>query len=144
MASAAQAERYRQLLELEQAGVIGNLKTEVPIDCLVNNVLICRYRADFTYDILDERGEPLQPKIEDVKGMVTPEFRIKEKLVNAISVTPLSVIHVKGKRKHPVQERNGLKGEGTGAGWMHFNWRGRLPGEPFTDRQLGPIEQRQI
>jgi hypothetical protein len=127
MASGAQAERYRQLLAMEEAGRILNLRTEVPFDLIVNNILICRYRADFTYDIADERGEPTVDKIEDVKGMVTPEFSLKLKLFNALMPTPLSVIHVKGKCKHPVAERNGTEGKGTGAGWMHRHWADRIP-----------------
>lgn len=122
-ASAAQAERYRQLLELEARGYIDELRTEVPFDLRVNNVLICRYRADFTYRILNERGSPVGERVEDVKGMVTPEFNLKHKLFDALLSPPLSVLHVKGKAKH----RDHPDRESSAAGWVDRHWRYRLP-----------------
>jgi hypothetical protein len=127
MASAAQAERYRQLLVMQEAGTIINLRTEVPFDLTVNNQLICRYRADFCYDLPDERGEPSDSRTEDVKGMVTPEFALKLKLFNALHHPPLSVIHVKGKARHPDPAHHGDGDGRTGAGWMHVHWRDKIP-----------------
>ncbi len=121
MASAAQAERYRQLLRMEMDGLIDNLKTEVAYPLTVNNTLICTYRADFSYDVIDDRGNQLRAVIEDVKGMVTDVFAIKEKLFNALSPVRLTVIHVRGKAKHPET------GNSDGAGWMAAHWAGRLP-----------------
>ncbi len=123
MASGAQAERYRQLLSMQDRGLILNLATEVRFDLVVNNQLICRYRADFCYDLPDERGEPIASRTEDVKGMVTPEFAIKLKLFNALHDPKLSVIHVKGKCIHPDKP-----GEmGNGAGWLNRHWKDRIP-----------------
>lgn len=121
MASAAQAERYRQLLRMEMNGMIDNLKTEVAYPLTVNNRLICTYRADFSYDVIDDRGHPLRAVIEDVKGMVTDVFALKEKLFNALSPVPLSVIHVRGKARHPDT------GNTDGAGWMAQHWKERIP-----------------
>jgi hypothetical protein len=42
-------------------------------------VKICSYRADFVY-LETATGEQV---IEDVKGMITPEYRIKAKLMAA-------------------------------------------------------------
>lgn len=127
MASGAQAERYRQLLSMQERGLILNLRTEVPFDLTVNNQPICRYRADFCYDLPDERGEPIEARTEDVKGMVTPEFAIKLKLFNALHEPKLSVIHVKGILRHPDPERAGNGDGRTGAGWMHKHWLDRIP-----------------
>lgn len=143
MASGAQAERYRQLLELEKAGTITDLRTEVPFDLTVNNVLICRYRADFSYSLADERGEPTVDVVEDVKGMVTPEFRLKEKLFNALRPTRLSVLHVKGECRHPIESRNHPTRKKSSAGWMDRHWRGKIPGHDVAV-ELCPIEDREI
>jgi hypothetical protein len=126
MASAAQAERYRQLLSMQERGLILNLRTEVPFDLTVNNQLICRYRADFCYDLPDERGEPVAARTEDIKGMVTPEFALKLKLFNALHEPSLSVIHVKGQAVHPDPARNGASGRGS-QGWVHKHWLDRIP-----------------
>lgn len=122
-ASDAEAERYEQLLALEAKGTIGNLRTQVPTDLTVNNQLICRYRCDFAYDVLDDHGRQMRSVIEDVKGMVTPEFKLKHKLFDALSPVPLTLIKVKGKAKHP-----GRPGEkASSAGWMNLHWKGRIP-----------------
>lgn len=121
MASAAQAERYRQLLRMEMAGLIENIVTEKAYPMLVNNQLICTYRADFSYDVIDDRGNLLRHVIEDVKGMVTDVFAIKEKLFRALMPVPLTVIHVRGKARHPET------GNSDGAGWMAKHWADRLP-----------------
>lgn len=96
MASAAEAERYRQLMRMDMAGMIDNLRTQVSFDLVVNNQRITRYRADFCYDVIDERGQVVRSIIEDVKGMMTPEFKLKQKLFNALQPVPLTVIPSKG------------------------------------------------
>jgi hypothetical protein len=129
-ASEAQAERYRQLLELEVAGTIGNLRTEVPFQLTVNNTIICVYRCDFCYDVLNGFGEPTRAIVEDVKGMQTPEFKLKRKLFDATQAVPLSILEVKGKARHPLRpklsDKTG-KPVGSTAGWMDLHWKGRLP-----------------
>jgi len=130
MASEAQAERYRQLLAMQDAGRIAELRTEVTFDLVVNNKLICRYRADFTYQVVDEYGRELRLVIEDVKGMETPEFKLKHKLFDAIMVTPLSIIEVKGKARHSTRPRlsdKTGKPVGSTAGWMDLHWKDRIP-----------------
>lgn len=82
-ASAAEAERYRQLKALLEEGRIENLECQPVFQCSVNNVHICTYRADFRYVALDERGSLVGVVIEDVKGMVTDVYAIKKKLVEA-------------------------------------------------------------
>ncbi len=122
-ASAAEAERFRQLKRMAEAGRIGGLQCQVTYPLIVNNQLITRYRADFTYDVLDSDGEPTRTVIEDVKGMVTPEFTIKAKLFAALILIPLTVIAVKGKARHPTIEPT----RGTSQGWMHQHWNDKIP-----------------
>lgn len=124
MASAAQAQRYRQLLIMEMKGTIDVLRTEVTFPLMVNNHLICKYRADFCYDVIDDRGGVIRSIVEDVKGMETPEFVIKRKIFNAIHLVPLTVIAVKGKAR--VVDSDGVLREGS-AGWMVKHWTDRLP-----------------
>lgn len=82
--SQAEARRYLALRLLEQDGRISNLRRQVAFQ-LVPSVRILgsrratpaiRYIADFAYD--DEQGRPI---VEDVKGMLTPVYRIKRHLM---------------------------------------------------------------
>lgn len=82
-ASKAEGMRYEQLLALEAEGKIENLECQVRFDVRVNNKLCCFYLADFRYTVLDELGRPLRRPVEDVKGMRTPLFVLKAKLVEA-------------------------------------------------------------
>ncbi len=92
MASASQAERYRQLLKMEQDGLIANLKTEVPYHLTVNNRKITTYRLDFLYDEINDRGQEMRRIYEEVKGFVTPQYRITKKLFEAIHQVEISEI----------------------------------------------------
>jgi len=82
-ASKAEADRYEQLLEMQAAGTIADLQTQVPYRCAVNGQHICEYRADFRY-----RTHPgkfgSRVLVEDVKGVATPVYAIKKKLVLAL------------------------------------------------------------
>ena len=74
--------RFQELLILQRAGKITGLKRQIPyllipaqyIDgkCVERSV---SYRADFVYH---QDGELV---VEDVKGVRTPEYRIKRKLM---------------------------------------------------------------
>lgn len=77
-ASKREEKRHQQLLLLEKAGNISDLKWQVPFRMVVNEILICTYVADFTYT---EDGKFV---VEDSKGFITRAFRIKEKLLKAI------------------------------------------------------------
>lgn len=122
-ASAAEAERYRQLLRMEMNGMIDNLVTQPKYDLIVNNRKITQYRADFSYDVITLGGQILRSVIEDVKGMLTPEFELKHKLFDALVTPALSLLHVKGKARHPDAPNE----PGTTAGWMHKHWADRIP-----------------
>jgi hypothetical protein len=76
--SKKEAARWLVLLRRLQRGEIYFLKRQVPFRLEVNGVLICRYRADFTYI---ENGRRV---VEDVKGMITPIYKLKRALMLAI------------------------------------------------------------
>ena len=84
--SAKEAKRYTELKLMERAGEIRNLRLQVPFDLTVKGEKICRYVADFVYQ---ERNGFLYAKkwdriVEDVKGVRTKEYRMKERLMWAI------------------------------------------------------------
>ncbi len=80
LSSKGEAGRYEELLLLQQAGEISNLRTQVPFALAVHDELICSYVADFVYD---RKGERV---VEDYKSPPTrkhPVYRIKKKLMLA-------------------------------------------------------------
>lgn len=78
--SKREAERYAELRIMVLSGEITNLEPQPSFLCFVNGKLICRYFADFSYFIkgTDDRV------VEDVKGVKTPVYRLKKKLVEAL------------------------------------------------------------
>lgn len=85
MASASEADRYLQLKQLEIDGFIERLECQPVFKLNTNGHHVCDYRADFRYLVIDqERGIALRSTIEDVKGMITPEYKLKSKLFRAL------------------------------------------------------------
>lgn len=80
-ASKAEAKRYGELKMLEKAGEIDGLVLQPRFPLEVNRVSIGAYVADFSYWTLQR---PPGRVIEDVKGMKTPLYRLKKKLVEAL------------------------------------------------------------
>jgi hypothetical protein len=76
--SKKEANRYCQLKLLAKAGTISELELQPKFDLVVNGLKICSYIADFKY-VKDD-----QIIIEDVKGVQTPEFKLKKKLMKAV------------------------------------------------------------
>jgi hypothetical protein len=76
--SRREADRYLFLRSRLEAGEITDLNLQVQYVCDVKDQHICNYFADFTYMENDKLV------IEDAKGVRTPEYRIKKKLVEAI------------------------------------------------------------
>ena len=76
--SKKEATRYGQLKLLQQCGQIDNLKMQVPFVIEIGGKKICTYKADFTYI------EKSRYVVEDVKGMKTPVYNLKKKLMKAI------------------------------------------------------------
>jgi hypothetical protein len=80
--SKLEARRWNELLMLQRNGAIRNLKRQVPFDLVVNGHHVCKYIADFTYELTSDGM--METVCEDAKGVMTPEFRLKAKLMEAI------------------------------------------------------------
>jgi len=78
-ASKREARRYGELRLLERAGEIASLELQPTFPCVVSGAKVCTYIADFAYT--SEAGKRV---VEDVKGVKTPVYRLKKKLVEAI------------------------------------------------------------
>ena len=79
-ASQAEAMRYLALRAMEIAGEITHLQTQVAFSLLVNGVSVGDYIADFTYYMAGSGAFV----VEDKKGMRTPIYRLKKKLMKAV------------------------------------------------------------
>jgi hypothetical protein len=93
-ASGAEGDRYEQLKEMVEQGRIDQLELQPSFRCEVKGHTITTYRADFRYRKL-EAGKFPRTIIEDVKGMVTKDYIIKKKLVEALFA--ITVLEVPGK-----------------------------------------------
>ena len=78
--SKAEARRYAELKLLEGGGLIRDLSLQQQYDLDVNGTRVGRYVADFVY-LDNETGERV---VEDVKGVRTPVYRLKKKMMKAI------------------------------------------------------------
>ena len=79
-ASKAEARRYTQLLLLQRAGAIEDLELQPRLLLVVAKIKIGTYVGDFRYrDMVT--GDMI---LEDVKGVLTPVYRIKKRLVRAL------------------------------------------------------------
>ena len=83
--STREARRYGELRLLERAGKIRGLRLQPQFPIVVNDELICTYRADFQYEDAANPSDPLQWTlvVEDVKGVPTEVYKLKKKLVKA-------------------------------------------------------------
>lgn len=79
--SKKEAARYQELRLLERAKEIHNLELQPAFAVVVNNVKVCTYKADFKYWVDGVNGRYI---VEDVKGIKTPVYQLKKKLVKAI------------------------------------------------------------
>jgi hypothetical protein len=75
--SKAEARRCGELHLLQRLGEIRMLEREVPFPFRVDGKTIFTYRADFAYFEGDCRV------VEDVKGVLTPIYKLKKKLIEA-------------------------------------------------------------
>lgn len=100
-ASKREAGRYQELLALGALGEIRNLELQPRFPIVIRqgffDIPIAVYVADFRY----EERKPRDPadwcdvwcdRIEDVKGMPTPVYRLKKKLVEALHAVKIREI----------------------------------------------------
>lgn len=81
--SKKEANRYPDLVLMQLAGEIRDLKCQQKFDFVINEILVCSYIADFTYIIVKTNAFT----VEDVKSEVTRknrEYNIKRKLMLAV------------------------------------------------------------
>lgn len=79
-ASRMEARRYRELLLLQRGGMIRQLTLHPRFPLVVNGIKVGTYVGDFEYlDVLSGLRT-----VEDAKGVVTPVYRLKRKLVQAL------------------------------------------------------------
>ncbi len=84
-ASQKEGKRYQELLLLQKAKKIKNLRLQPKYPISINNKKICTYIADFEYyRLLSRNGECVEIITEDCKGFKTPVYRLKKKLMNAV------------------------------------------------------------
>ena len=79
-ASKAEAKRYGELKLRERAGEIAGLVLQPRFPLTVNGVKIGTYVGDFLYYDKDCQVTT----VEDVKGVATPVYRIKRRLMQAL------------------------------------------------------------
>jgi Protein of unknown function (DUF1064) len=103
--SAAERERYIQLKALASEGKIDGLELQPSFPLRVGAHHIATYKADFRYFVV-RHGELIGPIIEDVKGMVTPEYKLKRNLAEAIH--SITIIEVPGRQVKHCAGKTGL------------------------------------
>lgn len=86
--SQKEARRWQELKLLVKAKKISDLERQVKFSLDVNGAHICNYFADFCYTSTESNFFVPFPApykvVEDVKGMRTPLYRLKAKLMKAI------------------------------------------------------------
>ena len=75
--SKKEATRFGQLKAMERAGIINDLKLQIPMPYELNGKKIFKYVCDFVYFHRDKN----ELIFEDVKGMKTPVYKLKKKLI---------------------------------------------------------------
>lgn len=79
--SQKEEKRYRELLLMQQAGLIRNLELQPRYDFVVNGKKLKHYyKADFRYEVVRSG----QVVTEDVKGFKTKDYKLKKELVEAL------------------------------------------------------------
>lgn len=75
--SKKEAQRWIELQQMERAGLILDLERQPEYALVINGVHVCDYRGDFRYQ------RAARVTVEDCKGMKTPVYRLKKKLMKA-------------------------------------------------------------
>ena len=84
-ASMGEARRYKDLLFLEHLGRIRDLKFQKETFTLaINGVVVAKYRPDYSYVDIEKGSDNVKKTIEDFKGALTEEFKMKWALMHAL------------------------------------------------------------
>ncbi len=76
--------RFRELKILDKAGNIRNLVLQPRYEIRINNMKICTYVGDFSYEQGISGGLSWESILEDYKCVLTPIYKLKKKLVKAV------------------------------------------------------------
>lgn len=96
--------RYCELKLLLKAGKIANLRLQVPYKLEVNGQLVCRYVADFVYEECPMTSE-YKTVVEDTKGFLTSEFKLKRKLFKAIYGMDITCVYADERRNRAIPSK---------------------------------------
>lgn len=86
--SKAEASYYAALKLREKAGEVCDVELQRPYCLTVNGVLVATYRADFVF----WDNQMRRRRVIDVKGVITPIFRLKQKLMRACHGIDVEVV----------------------------------------------------
>lgn len=78
--STLEADHYAELKLRERAGEIYELERQPRFPIVVNGIALAEYRADFAYRVTATGGR----EIIDCKGVRTPLYRLKKRLVETL------------------------------------------------------------
>ena len=92
--SQGEARRYQDLKLLERQGRTFSLTIHPRYDLKVAGKKICTYVADFAY-----RDEGNNRRVEDFKGVLTPVFKIKWKLFEALFDIKIEIVTAAKRKK---------------------------------------------
>lgn len=91
--SKAEAARYQELMLMREAGGITDLRLQPEFTLQPafitpegETVRAIRYRADFSYRRVSEKGIAGALTVEDVKGRKTKDYEIKRKLMEGLGI----------------------------------------------------------
>lgn len=90
--SKLEGNRYLELKQLLSLGVISDLETHKKYPLIVNSLEVTTYEADFVYK---KNGIEM---VEDTKGVLTKEYKIKKKLMKAIYDKDIIEVYSKSKK----------------------------------------------
>lgn len=90
--SKLEGNRYLELKQLLSLGVISDLETHKKYPLIVNGLEVTTYEADFVYK---KNGTEV---VEDTKGFLTKEYKIKKKLMKAIYNKDIIEVYSKSKK----------------------------------------------
>lgn len=106
--SKAEGRRYVELKQMEVAGIIRDLRLQAPFPFAIGDDLMFTYVCDFFYEDV-QTGLKV---IEDVKGVRTPVFKLKKKIIEKYYGIEITEIHHAKKNKKGVRGDSNRKGRG--------------------------------
>jgi len=132
-ASDAEATRLEQLLIMQANGTIENLRCQVRFPLVINNIKVGTYVADFTYILNDPDTRLYREVVEEVKGMETPEWKLKARVFEAIYY-PQKVSLIKRapsltwlKENDPEMAEKMAGHMASFSYWITQRWSGKVP-----------------